>query len=253
VLDESIFRRRLARRIGACDAGQCTVECGAVCPAGAARRFKKQLPALRQLFRETDARQIHRLRLCRSTWIYGRGCLFDASLGAISKTLRRAMDSLHEPSIRAVGTIDARWNTSEWLLGIDVIINAPVEVNLATAFERKQNVRELKISPVLEADSSLRELFQILPSYKNLLRSEADWTDVPRKARREYYCWLAGLKPGSRIVRYGCDRHFNPLVKQTHWKPTIKKRRPWPHWLVPYQYGSHADGCECRICTARRY
>src|SRR5690349_6306689 len=106
MLEEKIFRRRLARRIGTCEKGKCSGKCGALCPAGATRRFREQLPAMRKLFLDTKDHQIHRFRLLRSTWVWGRGSLAEASLGAASKTLRRALDSLHEPSIRAVGAID---------------------------------------------------------------------------------------------------------------------------------------------------
>jgi hypothetical protein len=253
LLGENIFRRRLARRIGACDTGRCDGKCGALCPASTTRRFREQLPALRQLFRETSDGRIHRFQLRRSTWKWDEGCLSDASLGAISKTFRRALDSLREPSICAVGTIDARWGGTGWFLGADVIVRAPIEANIVSAFDRNQNLQQVITLPVLDVDADLQQLFEPLQYCKSLLPEEADWDGAPNNIRRDYYRWLAGLKPGSRIVRYGCDRYFNALHKQSHWKPTIKKGRPYPRWLVPYQYGNHPDGCECRICTSRRY
>src|SRR4051794_6986178 len=98
LLGENIFRRRMARRIGACDAEECN-KCGSVCPGRAARWYEGQLPRMKQLFCGTSDHEIHRLRLLRSTWACDRGNLVDASLGAISKTLRRTLDNLHEPSI----------------------------------------------------------------------------------------------------------------------------------------------------------
>src|SRR5690348_13135132 len=75
MLGENIFRRRLARRIATCETGTCVGECGALCPAGASRRFREQLPAMRKLFLDTNDHQIHRFRLLRSTWARGRGSL----------------------------------------------------------------------------------------------------------------------------------------------------------------------------------
>jgi hypothetical protein len=249
-LEENIFRRRLARRIETCETGKCGGECGALCPTGANRRFGEQLPAMRKLFLGTSDHQIHRFRLLRSTWAWGRGSLAEASLGAVSKTLRRALDSLHEPSIRAVGAINAHWRGDEWLLGAEVIISAPIGV---VAASDKRDFQPATPLAVQEVDAGLQQLFEPLTCCKIYPCTEADWTSVPPKIRREYYCWLAGLESGSRVVRYGCDRHFNPLNKQSHWKPTVKKGRRYPLWLAPYQYGSHPYGCECRICTSRRY
>ena len=168
----------------------------------------------------------------------------------MSKTLRRALDNLHEPSIRAVGAIDAHWRGNDWFLGAEVIISAPIGIVSASD---KQDFQAATPIAALDVDAGLQHLFEPLSYCKIFGCTEADWTSVPPKIRREYYCWLAGLTPGSRIVRYGCDRYFNPLQKQSHWKPTIKKGRPYPRWLVPYQYGSHPDACECPICTSRRY
>lgn len=67
LLGENIFRRRLTRQIATCETGTCVGKCGALCPAGATRRFKEQLPAMRNLFLDTNDHQIHRFRLLRST------------------------------------------------------------------------------------------------------------------------------------------------------------------------------------------
>jgi hypothetical protein len=56
--------------------------------------------------------------------------------------------------------------------------------------------------------------------------------------RAEYYVWTLKLSRGERMFRYGCDRHFNPLIKkprQVHVK--LPKTRPYPKWLEPHMFG----------------
>ena len=100
-------------------------------------------------------------------------------MGAISKTLRRALDSLREPSIRAVGTIDARWSAVGWLLGAEVIISAPAEVGIVEAFERKQRSNS-------EFATEATKLGEVIIAYvdnKGLIEGNFD---AVRQALRDY-------------------------------------------------------------------
>ena len=58
-----------------------------------------------------------------------------------------------------------------------------------------------------------------------------------KKVKNSCFGRIAGLAPGSRIFRYGCDRYFNRLKKTArpiHSK--VKKGHPSPFWLGRWQF-----------------
>ena len=60
--------------------------------------------------------------------------------------------------------------------------------------------------------------------------------------RREFYKWLLGLPPGARLIRYGCDQHFNKLEKKPHtFRATVRKPRPYPYHLKKYMFGAREE------------
>jgi hypothetical protein len=74
--------------------------------------------------------------------------------------------------------------------------------------------------------------------------------DRPKKGHRaEYYEWLLDLNADERVVRYGCDQHFNKLKKKPRVVPQkIRKGHPMPIWLERYMFGSHPMNCTCVRC-----
>jgi hypothetical protein len=46
------------------------------------------------------------------------------------------------------------------------------------------------------------------------LQTAHPWVDAEKptkRDRRDFYTWLLGLRPGARLIRYGCDENFNKL------------------------------------------
>jgi hypothetical protein len=242
----------LARRLRSCQTGTCG-KCGDICPIRAARSFRNNQPAIRQLLR-ADGAPVHRLQFSLTSWSKERGQLADTNIATIRKTLRRALDRLHEPSTRAIGMIDATWGGARWHIAAQLIICTPSEIEVLPAFDRAKNSIVFELEPAPSLGEELLSMFRKAYSAE-CIRGAANGYPAhhPNRLRREYYCWLAGVRPGGRIFRYGCDRSFRPVDKKMHWKPTTKKGRPWPRWLVPYQYGSHPDRCDCRICEGGRH
>src|SRR6202023_1753434 len=79
---------------------------------------------------------------------------------------------------------------------------------------------------------------------RELLPWHHPWQPVPGdppsgKRRTEFYEWLLDLEPTDRLIRYGCDRYFNKLVKRPRTiRAKVKKRRRYPFWLQPYMFGN---------------
>ena len=78
-----------------------------------------------------------------------------------------------------------------------------------------------------------------------MVQQRPDDGDVParpaKKVRREYYRWALSLRNGERVIRYGCDQHFNRIKKAGRAiKAKPRKPRPYPVWLAPYQFGTES-------------
>jgi hypothetical protein len=248
-LERTVKYRRLARWIMKCRQGTCD-RCGDVCPIRAARTFESFSDRLNRLFDHDAGVEVREFVIRRGTWCRPKGELSDTSLGSIFKTLRRALDSLERPSLIAVGAVDAWWNVDQWQVGAKVIAAFPADVDLYRAFDHTRDIegpfRITKVSDTWEVVSRLFIEVQ-LPK----CATAAGCGELPKRSvRGDYYAWLAGLAPGSRIFRYGCDRYFNLLKKEARPVPLkIAKGHPDPTpWLWPWQYGSHEDGCRCWMC-----
>jgi hypothetical protein len=244
--------RKVAKVIANCQGGECT-RCGDVCPTRASQWYRDNSQSLHRLFRTSGGTSIRKFDLCRTTWTQDKGHLADASLEAVFKSLRRALDSLRQPSLVAVGTVDALWGPTEWHIGARVIVAAAPEVDLYRAFDHTKDIEgPLEILAVPNVDVALQRLFRE-SQYAKCSAWSVDNTVPKRSLRGEYYAWLAGLEPNARVFRYGCDRYFNKMKKMLRpieLKP--KKRHPNPWWLEIYRYGNHPDQCDCGVCRGRQ-
>jgi len=125
--------RRVAQLVSSCSSGDCT-DCGDVCPVKAARRRRQTVPAIEKLFSTGSSDGIWGVRLTNERWSRGRGKLSGASLPAIEKYLRRALDSLGQPAIVAVGMIDAWYGWQQWELGDSSSSLDPASLNCTMLF-----------------------------------------------------------------------------------------------------------------------
>jgi hypothetical protein len=107
----------------------------------------------------------------------------------------------------------------------------------------------LKIDEVTDLERAVLEMFRSGHTPKRMPPFDADSELPGTKRRGEYYAWLTGLAPGSRVFRYGCDRYFNPLKKMPRTiRPKVKRPRKYPWHLTPYMFGNHPDRCQCIAC-----
>jgi hypothetical protein len=242
--------RRVARLVARCKGKFCE-KCGDVCPLRAARKFEDVAERLTTLLMSRSDLEFREFTLTRTSWRRPSGQLAETGLERVSKTLRRAFDSLQEPSVVGFGMIDAWWDGESWQVGAKVIAVTPMGTNLHRAFEHTRNLAgPLELRRPLDPYKAAVRLFREGQTAKCAAYSTAV---LPQSIRSQYYAWLAELEPGGRIFRYGCDRYFNPLKKRARplkWKP--KKGHPSPEWLEQYRYGNHPWRCPCNICRNRR-
>jgi hypothetical protein len=190
------------------------------------------------------------VRITRDRWKRARDDLTPVSLGAIEKAVRRSLDALGQPSTIVVGIIDAWYGWRRWEVGANLLIAGPSKSGLFDTFPSST----LEIDEVTDLESAVVDLLRSGHTPKRMPPFDADSELPGTKRRGEYYAWLAGLTPASRIFRYGCDRYFKPLKKTARpVRPNVKRGHPNPIWLAPYQYGSHGMMCKCWICERQRY
>ena len=241
-----------------CRADYCgRVNCLEACPFGALRRRLRQVPAAFRLLE--DARPpFHEVRIIRGVWSRPFGKLKESSMAAAKQLNRRALDSLYNHKLIAVGTFKASpappYEGDRWICEIHQIVAGASKEELDRAFSTVHDRGDLR-SIMKEGDVPnvlmVKEVKALGPAISKVLRRDLQgWeqpfrTEIlpsrPRKAqRREFYRWLLGLTPDARMIRYGCDRYLNKLEKQPRvLQPKVPKKRPYPYWLQRYQFGTY--------------
>jgi hypothetical protein len=240
--------RGVGQLVASCSPGRCDcTECGDVCPLKAARWRRQNMPAIERLFSTRSCSAIWELRLTNERWTRDRGEeLSGASLPAIEKYLRRALDSLEQPAAIAVGMMDAWYGYQQWELGAQLIIAGPSKSELFVTFS---HLGTLDIEKVRDVGSATKALLIAGHQAKRPPPFDASDPEPGSRRRGEYYAWQVGLPAGSRLFRYGCDRYFNPLKKSK--RPVAaepKKGHPYPRWLENFMFGNHRDSCRCMAC-----
>jgi hypothetical protein len=247
---ERLAPSSLADRLAECTDGDCK-SCGDVCPNRANNWRQRHAKNLRAIFADPSL-TAHEMHLSCSAWHKKPGELNDINARSIFKTVRRTLDRLRNPEVVAVGLLDAAWSGNLWKVGITVFVLLPRNTSkLNCAFNGVKYVDYLEINCVHRAYSGL---YQLMRAGQHAKLWPIDGRMLLKHGPcREYYRWLAQLKAGERVFRYGCDHHFN--VRHKSLKPITwrlpKRRRP-ADWLEPYRYGSHEGDCPCSVCRARQ-
>jgi hypothetical protein len=271
-----ILRGARVSHPGVIGLANCTVDkcgrekCSEACYFGAYRRRMKEIPAAFRLISE-HAGPVCLVRVARSAWVRPVGELASVSIGAIKQLNRRALDSLCYPGLVAVGTITVHlWRQTrprQWAAGIEqVVAGAPTEeLERAYSIGASGELSNIicRVTKVLDFDEAISTALRrrlVLHKPRGPISGSGGWRRV-RPADMvspqpdavewaEYFQWLTSLPVNVRLLRYGCDRHFNQLAKQSRlirWR--LRKMRPYPYWLAPWQFGNHPRDCRCRACT----
>lgn len=218
--------------------------CVEACRFGSIRWIQAYAPKISDLLHRTDAVQ-WAVRVSRRSWCKPVGQLSRVSIGTAEKLARRALDKLRNPQIVAVGSYkvfvlkDA--SGTVWRPEVHLLVAGAEGDDLRQAFEgRGYDGDYVTVDRVVDLSGAVSAVLD----YKLLLWQHPAGTSKalrPNKSKRaEYYVWALGIPSGGLTVRYGCDRHFNPLLDKRGptLKPKASKPRRSPVWLERYQFGS---------------
>lgn len=230
-------------------------KCAEVCQFGTRRRRRKEIPEVHGLINEC-AGPFCEVRVGRGTWAQPAGSLTSVSIAAAKKLNRMALDSLYNPGLIAVGTFKVstapKHEGEGWKCEIHQIVACAEKAELENAFStsRPHPGNFLRVREVTNLGQTISEVLKRdVQAWQHPYQPE-NKLDRPKRARRtEYYEWRLDLKPGDRMVRYGCDRHYNKLQKAPRLiVEEVPKKRPYPVQLTTYMYGNHPQNCKCYRC-----
>jgi hypothetical protein len=202
---------------------------------------------------------IHEVRLSREVWARPAGKLRGASIAAAKKLIRRALDNLYNPDIVAVGTFKVSFSSAyggpRWIAEIHQIVAGATKEELDKVLCRTRPGRDMNFLRVKQVNNLAQSICDVLRREPQLWQhpygnNELSSARPKKQYRAEYYMWELRLRLGVRMIRYGCDRYFNPLKKKPRVvRPKARKKRPYPYWLVPHMFGTHAQNCKCLRCN----
>jgi hypothetical protein len=167
-----------------------------------------------------------------------------------------ALDQLYNPDLIAVGvfkvSVAPKHEGGGWKCEIHQIISGAKKTELEKIFSssRPASGNFLKVKEVTNLGQTISDVLKRdVQGWQHLYQTEIT-PDRPKKGHRaEYYEWLLDLNADERVVRYGCDQHFNKLKKKPRVVPQkIRKGHPMPIWLERYMFGSHPMNCTCVRC-----
>lgn len=227
-----------------CKAQGCGMNrCRDVCRYGSERRLEAQAAAARKLLKKVGGPYFE-VHVGRQSWQQPAGGLDKVSLAAAKQVERNALDKLHMPDIAAVGMVKAAFMPDEggrWHVEIHQVIAGLGREEIRAAFSTRldnSRVNFFWIDEVTDLNPAVRRVL----NQSVMIRQRPDDDDEPawpkKRARGEYYRWALSLGNGERVIRYGCDRHFNQIEKTGR---TIKSKPPRKYnapWLEKYQFGS---------------
>jgi hypothetical protein len=257
-----------------CGAAKCgRHECLEACRFGAYRRKRKSIPLIHWILTEHDG-PLYEVRVARMRWARPFGKLrppFDAA----TKVNQRALNNLYTPSLVAVGTFKVSVADGAYFSEIHQIVAGAEEDDLKRVFVPSEKVEAAcffgvnkveKLGEVINSvlDHGLRRWEAPSNSKKATETPEdgdsSNWrvvrpfasSKITRQQWEGYYRWRLTLpySPyGACLIRHGCNQHFNALKKALRTiRPKVRKKHPYPWWLLPRMYGNHPEYCTCRAC-----
>ncbi|MBB4377053.1 hypothetical protein [Bradyrhizobium sp. SBR1B] len=220
LLKRNAFNRRQLDALARCGARSCggSDDCMEVCPFGRERRKLAHGRSIAKLLaNQTD---LFEVRVSRASWSCGLNDLDPVTIGAVINLNRRALDKIQE-SVVAVGTIKvfaapARDEEAEdvWRWEIHEIVASSSQKLLEQALLSSRPDPSVDsyvcIRPIDDLSSAIeRVLRQDLVEWKHP-RDSADLARPSKRWRKRHYRWTLRLNANDRLIRYGCDRYFNP-------------------------------------------
>jgi hypothetical protein len=223
------------------------VNCLEACPFGARRRRLNDIPAIDHLLRNSK-RPLCEVRFVRGPWVVPSRSLDHAPLDAAKKLNSRSLDKLFIPTLVAVGvfkvSVEQLYDRYQWIYEVHEIVAGAEKDALEKALSSNRcglgMSSKLWVQEVSDLGQTISKVFRCdLETWRNPLWKEDEVTEPTKAQRRQFYKWLFDLRPGARLIRYGCDQHFNKLEKGPRtFRATVRKPRPYPYHLKRYMFGA---------------
>jgi hypothetical protein len=224
------------------------VNCLEACWFGTCRRRLNEIPIVYDLLQNSH-KPLHEVRLVRSTWVGPSRELPHAPIAAAKAANSRSLDKLFIPMLVAVGTfkvsVDQLYDKYLWIYEIHEIVAGAARDNLEKVLSSCRLgpaffSNKLWVGEVTDLGQTISKVFRRdLEVWQNPEWDEPKAERLTKAQRREFYRWLFDLSPGARLVRYGCDQHFNKLEKKPRtFHATVRKPRPYPYHLKKYMFGA---------------
>jgi hypothetical protein len=227
-------------------------KCLEVCRFAAYRRRVKQIVAAHKLLAQCGE-PIFEIRVARGVWVRNIDQLSEVSVGAAKQLNRRALDSLFNPDLVAIGTFKVGPAT----LASKVLWVAEIHELIAGAERDIDDIKDaflpMNFPPMGMADYPdviwAEKVENVGQDLSNIFDYRLKPYNDPREAGvyrpakltmalgEEYYRWRFPVPTNTCLIRYGCDRYFNKLDKEPR-KMRSPKKRKYPEWLIPYMFGN---------------
>jgi hypothetical protein len=207
-----------------CGPNRCgRVNCSEACWFGTLRRRVPEVLAIRRLMEQQDG-AIHKIVVWKPDWGCPFGWLHYIKPATAKALMTSVFNSMCSVSVVAVGTFQVVpfGGPDRYFSEINVVVAGADLEELEKAFSPVQPDASVRISKV----SDLNETIDKVTSCNTLRLYQQD-DDRPEAAQlTEFYTWLANMKLGARLFRYGCDESFGLITyRKITWKPRIKKNR----------------------------
>jgi len=233
-----------------CRADYCgRVNCLEACWFGTRRRRLNEIPAVYDLLRNSKG-PLCEVKLVRGPWVAPSKTLDHAPLHAAKKLNSRSLDKLFVPTLVAVGvfkvSVEQLYDCYQWIYEIhEIVAGAEKEALENVLFSNR-------CGPVMSSKLSVQEVSDLGQTICKVFRRDLSVWQTPtwqpeakkptKAQRRQFYTWLFDLRPGARLIRYGCDQHLNELTKQPRtFRATVRKPRPYPYHLKRYMFGARDE------------
>jgi hypothetical protein len=227
-------------------------KCLEVCRCAAYRRRIKNIVAAHKLLGQCGE-PIFQIRVARGVWVRDINHLREVSVGAARQLNRRALDSLYNPDLVAIGVfkVGPATHVSKelWVAEIhELVASGEQDIDDIKAAFSPMNLPPggmpdypdvIWAKKVENVGQVLSNIFDYrLRQYKDPREANVYWpAKINRASWEEYYRWRLPLPTNICLIRYGSDRYFNKLNKEPR-KTRVPKKRKYPEWLIPYMFGN---------------
>jgi hypothetical protein len=201
------------------------VGCSEACWFGTLRRRVPDVLAIRRLMEQQEG-TLHKIKVWKPIWGCPFGWLHCIKPGISRAEMTRIFNSMCSPSVVAVGTlkiIPVGRSDKRYFGEIHAIVGGEDRERLEATFS------SLDPGDVTVAISEITDLNLAIDEVTSCISMQPRDEQPPGQTElTEFYAWLANMKLGTRLFRYGCDENFDLITyRKITWKPRLKKHRPW--------------------------